>query len=398
MFNHVTLISCSLFCAVFFQTVSGQIVISKDAKHENPQLYVSGFTGSAEVEKKVRETLLRCGWFDVINQAAPTGYVLDGAEAGGQLSLRVQKGGAVVATVQVRVPGDDVNELVYTGVDAVIETLFKTPGPCLSRIAFATENNGKKEVVTCYFDGSGMERLTYNQSISTEPAWGRTTDFLVYTLYGSGGGTRVMQVDMKQGRQRVIAAFPGLNSGAALSPDGAFAALCLSRDQQVDLYVMRIADGKLRRLTRDRSVESSPTWSPDGKHLCYVSDRAGGRPQLYVMPAAGGRAERVFADYAEAVSPDWSPVSNKICFATRMGGQYVIGVLDMAADTREKTIISSGPGDFEAPSWGGDGRHLVCTRTVPGGRQIMMLDTWTPRSIAVTKPGGNSLPSWAPVR
>lgn len=398
MLKKNTAFVCLIFCILFHQGVSGQITISKDAKHENPQLYVNSFAGSAAVEKKLRETLIRCGWFDVINKASPTGYVLNGTHAAGQLGLRVEKGGAVVTTVQVRAPGDDVNELVYTSVDAVIEKLFKTPGPCLSRIAFAMENSGKKEVVTCNFDGSGIERLTHNQSISTEPAWGKNTDFLVYTLYGSGGGTRVMQVDMKQGRQRVIAAFPGLNSGAALSPDGAFAALCLSRDKQVDLYVMRIADGKLRRMTRDRSVESSPTWSPDGKRLCYVSDRAGGRPQLYLIAAGGGRPERVFADYDEAVSPDWSPVSNKICFSTRMGGQYVIGVLDMNEAGREKKIVSRGSGDFEAPSWGGDGRHLVCTRTVSGGREIMILDTWTPGAVTVTEAGRVSLPSWGVAR
>ena len=398
MSHRPLVLALALLSMMFHPVALGQITISKDAKHENPRLFVNHVAGSAAVEKKLRETLLRCGWFDVVNQASTSGYVLDGQQAGGQLGLRVTKGGVAVASVQMTASDADVNTMVYAAVDALIEKLFKTPGPCLSRIAFAMESDGKKEVVTCNFDGSDIKRLTHNGSISTEPDWGATTDSLVYTLYGSGGGTRVMQVDMKRGRQRVIAAFPGLNAGAALSPDGAFVALCLSRDQQIDLYVMRIADGKLRRLTRDRSVESSPTWSPDGKRLCYVSDRAGGRPQLYLIPAGGGRPERVFADYDEAVSPDWSPVSNKICFATRMGGQYVIAVVDMNSNVREKTIISKGPGDFEAPSWGGDGRHLVCTQTMRGGRRIMMLDTWTFRAVAVTEASRISLPSWGVTR
>jgi TolB protein len=282
---------------------------------------------------------------------------------------------------------------VYAAVDAIIEKLFGTPGPCNSRLALVLAKDGRKEIFTCNFDGSEMQRLTHNRTISTEPSWSRDGRYLVYTVYGRRG-TQVAQIDVDAGRQRSIASFPGLNAGAALSPDGTFAALCLSRDGQVDLYVMRVADGKLRRLTRDLAVESSPTWSPRGRRICYVSDRAGGRPQLYLVDSAGGRPSRLATGIDEQVSPDWCPRSNRICFAVRRGREYAVALVDMGAEQPATEVLTSAAGDFEAPTWGPDGRHLMCTREVRGGRKLCLVDSWSGRILPVAEAGPLSLPSW----
>ena len=43
---------------------------------------------------------------------------------------------------------------------------------------------------------------------------------------------------------------------------------------------------RLTQLTRGGSIEVGPSWSPDGKRIAFVSDRAGS-PQIYVMDANG---------------------------------------------------------------------------------------------------------------
>lgn len=377
-------------------TVRSQIVIRKTAEDENPPLHIRSFSGPGAVETMLKETLRRCDWFRVVGRPSEDGFVLDARYLPGNpagLEVRVSRGGQVVASFREGVGAKGDRRAVYSAVDRVVEKVFSNPGPCQSRLAFVMAGQGRKEVFTCNFDGSEMKRLTHNRSISTEPSWSRDGRQMVYTLY-RGKTTQIIQIDVAGGRQRRIAGFPGLNAGAALSPDGTSVALCLSRDKKVDLYVMRIEDGKPRRLTSDIAVESSPTWSPDGRRICYVSDRAGGRPQLYLVGARGGKAARLLNDLDEAVSPDWSSVSNRICFATRRGGQYVIAVVDMAEADLKKQIVTSIAGDFEAPSWSPDGRHLVCSHSVRGGRELCMVDAWTGRIIKVTEPGPVSLPSW----
>ena len=65
-----------------------------------------------------------------------------------------------------------------------------------------------------------------------------------------------------------------------------------SRDGNPELYVTGVGGGGARRLTHTPGVESSPTWSPDGNELIYVSD-AGGAPQLYRIGAEGGSGRRL---------------------------------------------------------------------------------------------------------
>ncbi len=373
----------------------GQIVIHKTAEEQNPQLCLVSFQGPESVRVQLLDSLRRCNWFRVVGSAPADGYslsavYLDGSPA--QLELRVSKGNQVVAAFRQPGVGQDDRRLVYAAVDGLIGKLFGRPGPCLSQIAAVQASHGKKEIVLCNFDGSEMRRLTHNGSISTEPSWSADGRQLFYTLY-SGSRTSIVQVEVAGGRQRRLVAFPGLNAGAVLSPDGRSLALCLSRDNQVDLYVMQMADQSLRRLTRDVAAESSPTWSPDGSRICYVSDRSG-RPQLYVVAAAGGASTALLSDHDEAVSPDWCAVSNSICFSTRQGRQYVIAVVEMGEGGRRKRIVTSAAGDFEAPSWGPDGRHLVCSRATSAGQDLCMVDSWTGRIMPLTQPAGLSLPVW----
>ncbi|MCQ2397519.1 MAG: hypothetical protein MJ106_07480, partial [Lentisphaeria bacterium] len=203
--------------------------------------------------------------------------------------------------------------------------------------------------------------------------------------------------DMATNRQSIVSKSQGLDSSAALSPNGKFLALPLSLDKQVDLYVLDLEKRTKERLSRDRNVESSPTFSPDGASICFVSDRTG-RPQLYLVPRQGGNATRLTKGASECVSPDWSPRSNKICFATRKGGQYVIAVLDPSKPGEEPQVVTDAAGDWEAPSWAPDGRHLVCTRKSGTNQDLYIVDTWFHTAIALTKGAKVSLPAWSPAR
>lgn len=88
------------------------------------------------------------------------------------------------------------------------------------------------------------------------------------------------------------------------SPDGrrlAFSALAR-------LYVARLEDGEVRRVTESDDPAFQPAWSPDGRRLAYVTWEAAGSGHVWTVPARGGRAKRltdVAAFYSDPVfSPD----------------------------------------------------------------------------------------------
>jgi TolB protein len=383
-------------------TVRGQVDVTKAAGEANPSLVLTQFEGSEVVKKKLLNTLTRCDWFAVQPSAQTADFTVAARyAAGGQENLELRVVARKLGTFSLRAaaPAGHTDEVVYRAVDALLNKAFNIPGLCNTRIAFAVAGAGNlKEVYSCRFDGTDSRRVTHNGSISTEPTWGGNGQLLVYTLY-QNNATSVVLVDMARNQQKRLSRFPGLNAGADLSPDCKWAAITLSKDRRVDLFILSAQTGGIaRQITSDLAAESSPCWSPRGDQLCYVSDRAG-RPQLFIVSASGGAPSRLLRETEETVSPDWSAVSNKICFAVRQGGQYAVGVVDMADSSRERKIITNAAGSWESPSWAPDGRHVVCSRRTQSRRELYMVDTLHDdhRMVLIAQGGDFSLPSWSSV-
>ena len=68
--------------------------------------------------------------------------------------------------------------------------------------------------------------------------------------------------------------------------------------------------GNQRRLTENRQYDWSPSWSPDGERIAFMSDRDG-NSEIYVMDADGGNQRRLTNNPDHDASPAWlnSPFS-----------------------------------------------------------------------------------------
>ena len=109
--------------------------------------------------------------------------------------------------------------------------------------------------------------------------------------------------------------------------------LALSKDGQTVAYAVReplldedrskfvthlcrasIEDGNAIRLTYGDSSNSAPHWSPDGRHLAFLSDRDGGVGNIYVMQTAGGEAWALTRAEKDVGSFEWSPDGKRLAF------------------------------------------------------------------------------------
>jgi dipeptidyl aminopeptidase/acylaminoacyl peptidase len=72
-----------------------------------------------------------------------------------------------------------------------------------------------------------------------------------------------------------------------------------------------------RRLTNSGKQDRSPAWSPDGKRLAFVSDRAG-KPQIYLLNLAGGEAQQLTDAPNGAGDPQWSPDGTQILYSAKI--------------------------------------------------------------------------------
>lgn len=93
-----------------------------------------------------------------------------------------------------------------------------------------------------------------------------------------------------------------LASEPALSPDGK----TLVFAWHGDLWKVNATGGTAVPLTRHPGKDREPRFSPDGKHIAFVSDREGTN-QIFVMPAEGGPARQITFHTAGSAIADWFP-------------------------------------------------------------------------------------------
>ncbi|MET4897635.1 amidohydrolase family protein [Sphingomonadaceae bacterium jetA1] len=89
-----------------------------------------------------------------------------------------------------------------------------------------------------------------------------------------------------------------------VSPDGK----TILFDLLGDIYALDIAGGTARPLLTGQAFETQPVFSPDGKRIAFISDRAGSN-NLWVANADGNEARKLSNDTGPALytSPAWSP-------------------------------------------------------------------------------------------
>lgn len=385
---------------IMFSTLSGaeRVIEIRGNAAFNPTLFFSGIANDPELSTELRNILNVCGWFDLTFNAAKADYTLRAAASGAN-SFKVELFRKQYPAGSWEFTGSSKRELAKTITDAIIEHTFaqlKVRGFCRSRIAFTVETApAVRNVYVCDIDGRNVQPITSYRTLIVEPSWSPTGNTLFFSKYHRSGIDVIETTLLQPRRSRRITSFRGINTGAAISPDGRNLAVILSPDRQVDLYILGLNRNYRHRLTRGISVESSPVWSPDGSRIAFVSDRTGS-PRIYICDLSGRIIERLPTIGRDAVTPAWSK-DNKIAYATRAAGGYVIAVYDM--NTRKNIQVSKLPGNWESPGWAADNRQVVCKRTFNGKSELHVLDTRTGKSrlLLVT---GRSLfdPAWSPCR
>jgi len=107
--------------------------------------------------------------------------------------------------------------------------------------------------------------------------------------------------------------------GAEFSPDGRQVVYTRSHvdaqeeQEYTTIYVLDVASGTSRQMTAGKQRVGSATFSPDGKTIAFVSDRAE-KNQIYLLPVDGGEARQLTELKQGANNPVWSPDGSKMAF------------------------------------------------------------------------------------
>jgi TolB protein len=363
-------------------------------------LSVSGGENASTFKTVLATDLKRSGWFTVTESGKGT-YRIAGScvEEASVLQVRCDVTSPALGQRFLKESyqgsSDKAASLAHKVSDAIVWAVKQKKGIASTRILMIGSRDGKKDLYICDYDGRNLSKVTQDGAICLSPNWHPDGNRAVYTSYHEDR-PMIYLVGVKEKSRKRIVEFPGLNTGADISPDGGSMALTLSKDGNPELYVMGMGGGRLTRLTvSQRATEASPTWSPDGKSIAFVCDKTGS-PQIYVKDRNGGADRQVSLIGRENVAPDWGP-DNRLVWTTRREGRYQLCVMDPSRGREEVVPDTSDGFDYEDPSWAPDGRHIVCSRTGSFHSDVYILDTMGDPPIRITTLKGDWYsPVWSP--
>ncbi|MEZ4432452.1 MAG: translocation protein TolB [bacterium] len=274
-------------------------------------------------------------------------------------------------------------------VNEVIRYFTKSPGFFNTRIVAVRQGDRSKELVMLSPDGLDEAQLTNTGGINMLPSLGGGR--IYFTSFRNGGAHLFV---LAGGEAKPFSAKKGLNTGAALSPDGRSIAATLSMDGQPEIYLLDPTSGEpQKRITNNWAIDTSPSWSPDGRRIAFVSDRHGS-PQIWVMNADGSDQRRLTFQGEYNQTPDWSPRGDKIAFTAR-DERNVFDIFTVNVEDGTIERLTQNQGNNEEPTWSPDGRYIAFTSTRTGSSQIWIMtgDGRVQNRISTGK-GPYITPSW----
>ena len=289
-------------------------------------------------------------------------------------------------------------KVIHRYADELVLQLTGKRGVAETQIAFLSYNNKNTEIFVVDFDGFNLKQMTRDRTLNLTPTWSPNGRWLVYTSYAGNNPDLVMIDNLGKKPRRTLLRLLGLNAAPSWSPVDDRLTLVLSKDKNSEIYVLN-NNRKLRRLTRHFNIDTSPTWSPDGKKIAFTSDRSGGgAPQIYIMDAHHGDkagVKRISFGSSYNDNPAWSPNGDKIAYTARVGKRFQIKIYDLT--TQNTTVFTKTRGNNEQPTWSPDGRFIAYRHKESSEMHtyIQRLGSDKVRQLSFGVGGGVS-PSWSP--
>ena len=222
-------------------------------------------------------------------------------------------------------------------------------------------------------------------------------------LISYSGGIMLSKSPYKQ-RLLIILLIGTITAGNTLASDHIpQIAFSSSQNGNRDIYVMD-ADGENQiRLTKHRSPDRHPSWSPDGKRIAFSSDRISIGGEIYVMDSDGKNVTRLTNGEWDW-NPAWSPDGKRIVFQSMLAkpnGHHNTEIFVMDADGRNQTRLTDSPLYDAEPSWSPDSRKIAFVSQRGEGDfrlQIYVMDSSGENQTRLTHDRGSNKrePAWSP--
>jgi len=235
--------------------------------------------------------------------------------------------------------------------------------------------------------GSHLKRLTRDVRDLRGLAWTPDGSHLVFAAK-EGGVYQLRIVPAQGGESMPLHAATASASDPFVSPDGKSVAFVESHENW-NIWQVPLAEGKIgtpKRFLASAGQNHSPSFSPNGHTIAFVSDRSG-TPEIWLCDSDGQHLRQlthIAGPWLGTIR--WSPDSSSIVFDARPKGHSAI--YRMAITQAEPELVEGDP-PFEVrrPSWSRDGRYIYFDTTRSGAPEIWRRDLRTNQNQVIAPAG-----------
>jgi len=249
------------------------------------EIYISDYDGENQKRVTVGRTLnITPRWSPDARSIAYTSYRRGGAN--------IFISNIFVGTLEEVTKGDKVGE-----------NWLPAWSPDGTKMAFTSTRDGNPEIYVANRDGSNVRRLTNHPGIDISPTWNPSGTQIAFTSDRSGSPQiYVMGADGLGLSKKTSESYC---DKPTWSPAPFNEIAYASRTGPgYDIKVLDLATGHVTQLTFGEGTNESPAFAPNGRHIAFMSTRAG-KSQVFTI-AKDGKGLKQITKAGNNEKPDWS--------------------------------------------------------------------------------------------
>lgn len=235
----------------------------------------------------------------------------------------------------------------------------------------------------------------------------RISDFVYENLSGEKGifSTRVTYVTKRNGGYNLwISDIDGENAQSALSspepiisptwsPDGKNIAYVSFEQRKPVVYVHKISEGTRHAVANFKGSNSAPAWHPNGRSLVVALSQSGNQ-QLYSIDLQGGTPRKLFQSLSIDTEPVYASDGKTLYFVSDRSGGPQIYRATLPYGTPERITFN---GSYNiSPAISPDGKLLAYITKSEDQYKLQLLDIATKVVTSLTDTVADERPSFSP--
>ena len=241
-------------------------------------------------------------------------------------------------------------------------------------------------------DSGEARQMTAGPGYDYQPDWSPDGKQIVYSKYDKDA-VELWLLDVQTGKTWPITKGGSVNVDARWSPDGKkIAFVSTSHNKRFHIFVAELqtaGDPKIQQLTEEQKSsvwryyysgfdhELSPTWSPDGSEIIFISNRgniygSGGFWRMKAQPGAEARQIR-YEETTWKTHPDWSPDGKRVIYSSYLGRQWH-QLWIMTAEGGDPFPLTYGEFDVTSPRWSRDFQKIAYVSNQSGNTSLWIQD------------------------